>query len=180
MEEEYESMHQKPLLRIYQTDQPKQDKDKTKDYGDKRKNHSSEARVNELDKEHTHTTKSDKERTFQNKHNAVSGVPQNEIDQHKADKALYWQYGRNSHHMLEYFTKKTLKGMELAIPIAAITKKGKSQRTADESDEEDEQNLEPVIKRPKKVTAITQTLLENMPKMQSRVWEIETSEEELN
>jgi hypothetical protein len=82
--------------------------------------------------------------------------------------------------MLECFMKKTLKGMELAIPIAAITKKGKCQRTADESDEEDEQNLEPVIKRPKKVTAITQTLPENTPKMQCRVWEIETSEEELN
>jgi hypothetical protein len=39
----------------------------------------------------------------------------------------------------------------LAIPVAAITKKGKQQRIADESDEEDEQNLEPVTKWPKKV-----------------------------
>jgi hypothetical protein len=34
-DEEYESIHQKPLLQIYQTDQPKQDKGKKKDYGDK-------------------------------------------------------------------------------------------------------------------------------------------------
>jgi hypothetical protein len=50
-DEEYESMHQKPLLRIYQTDQPKQDKDKKKDYGDKRKNHRSEARGKDKDRE---------------------------------------------------------------------------------------------------------------------------------
>jgi hypothetical protein len=33
--------------------------------------------------------------------------------------------------------KKTSNGMELAIPVAAITNKGKCQRTTDESDEED-------------------------------------------
>jgi hypothetical protein len=34
--------------------------------------------------------------------------------------------------------KKTSKGMALATPIAAITKKGKHQRTEEQSDEEDE------------------------------------------
>jgi hypothetical protein len=82
--------------------------------------------------------------------------------------------------MLECFAKKTSKGMELAIPIAAITKKGKRQRTTDNSDEEDGQNSEPVTKWPKGVTAITQTLRENSPETLSRVWEVETSEEELN
>jgi hypothetical protein len=70
--------------------------------------------------------------------------------------------------------------MELATPVVAITKKGKHQRTEDESDREDEQNSEPVIKQPKKVAAITQTLWETSPDTRSWVWEIETSEEELN
>jgi hypothetical protein len=76
-DEEHKSIYQKPILQICQTDQPKQDKDKKKDYGDKGKNCSSEARDNERDKEHTHTTKSDKERIFQNNCDALSGVPQN-------------------------------------------------------------------------------------------------------
>jgi hypothetical protein len=42
--------------------------------------------------------------------------------------------------------KMTSKGMELATPVAAITKKGKCQRIKDESDEEDEQNSESVTK----------------------------------
>jgi hypothetical protein len=119
-DEEHESMHQKPLLRIYQNDQSKQDKDKKKEYGDKRKSRSSEARGK--DREHTRTTKSDKERKFQNNRDALSGIPQNEIDQHKADKG---RCGRNSHHTLECFVKKTSKGTELATPVAAIRKKGK-------------------------------------------------------
>jgi hypothetical protein len=81
--------------------------------------------------------------------------------------------------MLKCFTKKTSKGTELATPIAAITKKGKQQRKEDESDGEDEQN-EPVTKRPKKVAAVTQNPWGDSPEMQSRVWEIEISEEELN
>jgi hypothetical protein len=64
VDEEHESMYQKPLLWIYQNDQSKQDKEKKKDYGDKRKNRSSETRGK--DREHTRTTKSDKERKFQN------------------------------------------------------------------------------------------------------------------
>jgi hypothetical protein len=179
-DEEDESMHQKLLLRTYQTDQPKKYKDDKKDYGDKRKNHSSEARGNDKDKERTRTTKSDKERKFQNIRDVLSGVPQDEIDQHKADRASSWRCGRNSHHTLECFAKKTSKGMELATPVAAIAKKGKCQRTEDESDEEEEQNSEQVTKRPIKVAAITQTLWENSAEMRSQVWEIETSEEELN
>jgi hypothetical protein len=50
----------------------------------------------------------------------------------------------------------------------------------DESDEEDIQKAEPVTKRPKKVAAITQDLREDSPQLPSRVWKIETSEEELN
>jgi hypothetical protein len=153
-DEEHESMHQKPLLWIYQNDQSKQDKEKKKEYGDKRKSYSSEARGK--DREHTRTTKSDKERKFQNNWDALSRVPQNEIDQHKVDKASCWWCGRNSDHTLKYFAKKTSKGMELATPIVAITKKGKRQRTEDESDRDDETNAEPVTKQPKKVAAITQ------------------------
>jgi hypothetical protein len=41
VDEEHKSMHQKPLLWIYQNDQSKQDKDKKKVYGNKRKSHSS-------------------------------------------------------------------------------------------------------------------------------------------
>jgi hypothetical protein len=50
----------------------------------------------------------------------------------------------------------------------------------DESDKEDEQNAEPVTKRAKKVTTVTQNPWEDSPETQSWVWEIETSEEELN
>jgi hypothetical protein len=70
--------------------------------------------------------------------------------------------------------------MELATPGVALTKKGKHQRTEDESDRENKQDLEPVIIRPKRVAAITQNPHEDSPEMQSWVWEIETSEEELN
>jgi DNA polymerase sigma len=100
-------MHQKPLLRIYQTDQPKQDKEKKKDHGDKLRNGSSQTRGKDKDRECTRTTRSDKERKFQNNRDALSGVPQDERDQHKVDRDLCWQCGRNSHHMLECFAKKT-------------------------------------------------------------------------
>jgi hypothetical protein len=177
-DEEHKSMHQKPLLWIYQTDQTRQDKEKKRDQGDKKKNHASEIRGK--DREWTCTTKSDKDRKFQNNRDALAGVPQNEIDQHKADKASCSRYGMNSHHMLECFAKKTAKGMELATPVPALTKKGKSQSMEDESDEEDVQKAEPVTKRPKKVAAVTQNLWEDSPELSSWVWEIETSEEELN
>jgi hypothetical protein len=65
--------------------------------------------------------------------------------------------------MLKYFMKKTSKGIELATPVAAITKKGKCQRTKDESDGDDEQDFEPLTKQPKKVATITQTLWEDSP-----------------
>jgi hypothetical protein len=59
-------------------------------------------------------------------------------------------------------------------------KRGKRPRTEDESDGEDEQKVEQVTKRPKKVAAIMQNPQEESPETQSRAWEIETSEEELN
>jgi hypothetical protein len=42
-DEEHKSMHQKPLLQIYQTDQPRQDKEK-KNHNDKKKICDSETR----------------------------------------------------------------------------------------------------------------------------------------
>jgi hypothetical protein len=63
-DEEYKSMHQKPLLQIYSIDQPRQDKEKKRDQGDKKKSHSPEKW--EKDREWTHTTKSNKERKFLN------------------------------------------------------------------------------------------------------------------
>jgi hypothetical protein len=88
VDEEHESMHQKPLLRIYQNNQSKQDKENKKEYGDKRKRCSSKVRGK--DRERTRTTKSDKERKFQNNQDALSGIPQNVIDQYKVDKASCW------------------------------------------------------------------------------------------
>jgi hypothetical protein len=85
---EHESMHQKPLLRIYQIDQPRQDKEKKRDHSNKKKNRRSETRGK--DREWTRITKIDKERKFQNNRDALAGIPQNEIDQHKADKASCW------------------------------------------------------------------------------------------
>jgi hypothetical protein len=89
-DEEHKSMYQKPLHQIYQTNEPKKYKDKKKDNGNKRKNHRTEARGSNKAKEHTRTTKSDKERKFQNNRDALSGVPQDDIDQYKVDRALYW------------------------------------------------------------------------------------------
>jgi hypothetical protein len=43
-DEEHESMYQKPLLRIYQTNQPRQDKEKKRDHNDKKKIRNSEIR----------------------------------------------------------------------------------------------------------------------------------------
>jgi mRNA-degrading endonuclease RelE of RelBE toxin-antitoxin system len=58
-DEEHECMHQKPLLRIYQTDQPRQAKETKKDYNDKKKIRDSKTRSKE--RERTSTTKSTKE-----------------------------------------------------------------------------------------------------------------------
>jgi hypothetical protein len=62
---------------------------------------------------------------FQNNYEALAGIPQAEIDQHKADKASCWCCGHNSHHILESFAKKTSKGTQLAIMVATVSKKAK-------------------------------------------------------
>jgi hypothetical protein len=77
-DEEHKSMHQKPLVQIYQTDQPRQDEEKKRDYNDKKK--ICDSQIRSKDREQTHTTKSTKERKFQNNQDTLSRVPQNEID----------------------------------------------------------------------------------------------------
>jgi hypothetical protein len=67
--------------------------------------------------------------------------------------------------MLECFTKKMTKGIELATPVAAVTKKGKRQMTEDESDGDNEQNYEPITKWRKKVATITQNTQQGSPEM---------------
>jgi hypothetical protein len=105
----------------------------------------------------------------------LAGVPQAEIDQHKADKASCWCCGYNSHHTLECFAKKTSKGTELATTVAAVMKKAKCQQPLEDSkDEEDEPK--PVSKQTKKVAAVTQTVSEPSPETSTRVWEVETSD----
>jgi hypothetical protein len=44
VDKEHEGMHQKPLLQIYQMDQPRQDKEKKRDQGDKKKSHGPKVR----------------------------------------------------------------------------------------------------------------------------------------
>jgi hypothetical protein len=104
------------------------------------------------------------------------GIPQAEIDQHKADKASCWCCRRNSHHTLECFAKKTAKGTELATMVAMVSKRTKHQRPSKDSEDEDQEPTEPVSKRPKKVAAVTQTVSEPSPETSTRVWEVEDSE----
>jgi hypothetical protein len=103
-------------------------------------------------------------------------MPQAEIDQHKADKASCWRCGRNSHHTLECFAKKTSKGTELVTMVAMVSKRTKRQRSSEDSEDEDDEPTEPVPKRPKKVAAITQTVSEPSPEPSTRVWEVKTSD----
>jgi hypothetical protein len=120
--EQHRNMHKKPLLSMYQaSSEPKQEKEKRKQDDDKKSNRSDKRGK----KESTHTPRSDKEKKFQNNRKALAGVPQVEIDQHKADKASCWHCGCNSHHTLECFAKKTSKGMELAPTVAAVSKRTK-------------------------------------------------------
>jgi hypothetical protein len=79
-------MHEKPLLSMYQaSSKPRQEKEKRKRDEDKKSNHGSDnhGKRGEL----THNPKSEKEKKFQSNREALAGVPQAEIDQHKADKA---------------------------------------------------------------------------------------------
>jgi hypothetical protein len=166
-------MHEKPLLNMYQaSSEPKQEKEKRKREEEKKPNRSDKCGK----KESTHTPRSDKEKKFQNNREALAGVPQAEIDQHKADKASCWCCGRNSHHTLECFTKKTSKGTELITMVAAVSKRTKRQRPSEDSEDEDDEPTEPVSKRPKKVAAVTQIVSETSPEIPTRVWEVEDSE----
>jgi hypothetical protein len=56
--------------------------------------------------------------------------------------------------MLECFTKKILKGTELAILVVAILKKAKYQQSTEDSNDEDNGPTEPMSKQPKKVGTI--------------------------
>jgi hypothetical protein len=171
--EQHRNMHEKPLLSMYQTSsEPKQEKEKWKRDDDRKSNRSDRHGK----KESTHIPRSDKEKKFQNNREALAGVPQMEIDQHKADKASCWRCGRNSHHTLECFAKKTSKGTELTTMVAAVSKRTKRQRPSEDSEDEDNEPTEPVSKRPKKVAAITQTVSEPTPETSTRVWEVEDSE----
>jgi hypothetical protein len=166
-------MHEKPLLSMYQTSsEPKQEKEKRKREEERKSNRSDKCGK----KESTHTPRSDKEKKFQNNREALAGVPQAEIDQHKADKASCRRCGRNSHHTLECFAKKTSKGTELATMVAAVSKRTKRQRPSEDSEDEEDETMEPVSKRPKKVAAVTQTVSEPSPETSTRVWEVEDSE----
>jgi hypothetical protein len=118
-------MHEKPLLSMYQTSsEPKQEREKRNQDEDGKSGRGSDKCGK---KEPTHTPRSNKEKKFQNNHEALAGVPQAEIDQQKADKASYWHCGCNSHHTLECFVKKTSKGTELATMVAAVSRRTKRQ-----------------------------------------------------
>jgi hypothetical protein len=124
--EEHRNMHEKPLLNMYQTSsKPKQEREKRKRDEEKKSNRGWDKRGKKG--ESTRTPKGDQEKKFQNNREALAGVPQAEIDQHKADKASCWRCGRSSHHTLECFAKKTSKGTELATTVAAVSKKTKRQ-----------------------------------------------------
>jgi predicted ATP-binding protein involved in virulence len=173
--EEHRNMHEKPLLNMYQSSsEPKQERENRKRDNEKKSNRGSDRRGKKG--ESTHTAKSGQEKKFQNNREALAGVPQAEIDQHKADKASCWRCGRNSHHTLECFVQKTSKGTELATTVAAVSKRTKRQRPSEDSEDEDDEPTEPVSKRPKKVAAVTQTVSEPSPEPLTRVWEVETSD----
>jgi hypothetical protein len=72
--------------------------------------------------------------------------------------------------------KKTSKGTELLTTVVAVSKKTKCQRPSEDSKDEDDEPAEPVSKRPKKVAAVTQMVLEPSPETWTRVWEVETSD----
>jgi hypothetical protein len=172
--EEHKSMHEKPLLRMYQSSRH------SKQEGERKKVRRSAAHSSKKSKEHTRTTKGDREKKFQSNCEALAGVPQSEINQYKADKASCWRCGMNSHHTLECFAKKTSKGTELATTVAVVSQKGKRQRPMDESDDEDDQAAEPPAKRPNKVATMTQTARETSPQPLTKVWEVKTSDSDLN
>jgi predicted ATP-binding protein involved in virulence len=138
--EEHRNMHEKPLLNIYQvSSEPKQEREKWKREEEKKSNRGSDKHGKKG--ESTHAPKSDREKKFQNNREALAGVPQAEIDQHKADKASCWHCGRSSHHTLECFAKKTSKGTELATTVAAVSKKKQNVNDLQKTPKEKTMNL---------------------------------------
>jgi hypothetical protein len=175
--EQHKNMHEKPLLNMYQaSSEPKQEKEKRKRDEERKLTRGQDNRGKDKKKEPNRAPRSNREKKFQNNREALAGVPQAEIDQHKADKASCWRCGCSSHHTLECFAKKTSKGTELATTVAAVSKKAKRQRPSDDSEDKDDEPAEPVSKRPKKVAAVTQMVSEPSPEISTRVWEVETSD----
>jgi hypothetical protein len=168
-------MYEKPLLNIYQaSSQPKQEREKQKWDEEKKPNCRSDN--NGKKKEQTCTPRGNQEKKFQNNHKVLGGVPQAEIDQHKADKASCRHCGCSSHHILECFEKNTSKGTKLAMTVAAISKKAKHQWPLEDSKDKDNEPTEPGPKWPKKVATVMQTASEPSPETSTRVWEVETSD----
>jgi predicted ATP-binding protein involved in virulence len=86
VKEEHRNMHEKPLLNMYQASSgPKQEREKQKRDEEKKSN----CRSDNCRKkgESTRTPRGNQEKKFQNNREALAGVPQAEIDQHKLDKA---------------------------------------------------------------------------------------------
>jgi hypothetical protein len=124
VKEEYRNMYEKLLLNIYQAScECKQEREKWKRDEEKKPN----CRLDNHGKrrELTCIPRSNWEKKFQNNHEVLGSIPQDEIDQYKADKASCWYCGCSSHYMLECFVKKTSKGTKLATTVVAISKKAK-------------------------------------------------------
>jgi hypothetical protein len=60
--------------------------------------------------------------------------------------------------------------------VATVSKKTKHQWPSEDSEDEDNKLSEPVTKRPKKITTVTQTVSDLSPETLTRVWEVEDSE----
>jgi predicted ATP-binding protein involved in virulence len=77
--EQHKNMHEKPLLNMYQaSSEPKQEREKRKRDKERKPTHGSDKRGKKG--ESTHIPKSNREKKFQNNHEALAGVPQAEID----------------------------------------------------------------------------------------------------
>jgi hypothetical protein len=126
--EQHKNMHEKPLLNMYQaSSEPTQEKEKRKRDEERQSTRRQDNRGKDKRREPNRAPRSDQEKKFQSNREALAGVPQAEIDQHKADKAACWRCGCSSHHTLECFAKKTSKGTELVTTVAAVSKKTKHQ-----------------------------------------------------
>jgi hypothetical protein len=90
--EQYRNMDEKLLLSMYQTSsEPKQEREKRKRDKDGKLGRGLDKRGKKG--EPNHAPKGNWEKKFQNNREALAGVPQFEIDQHKADKVSCWCCG---------------------------------------------------------------------------------------